>query len=145
MEMVKHDIFKTRIYPLPARGSRSVRLCYETRVAPAEDGTAEYVHHVPATIAKGVESLSVKVCCVGFDVDSPPQVEQVEGDPKPRIEFVWKGCGGGPGECLSRLCLLLVVASCRRVLSSVRIVASRSDPLHGFPHSNGGLTARACW
>lgn len=97
MEMVKQDIFKTRIYPLPAKGSRSVRLSYETRVTPTEDDAPEYVHYVPASIAEGIDNLSVKVHCLGFGPSSPPKVEQVEGDSQQKLELVWKEGTAGPG------------------------------------------------
>jgi len=94
MEMVTAEIFKTRIYPLPANGSRTLRICYETRVS-VNETNHDYVQIIPGTIAKGIDSLNVRVHCLGLAEDCSP-CEQIEGAEN-SFDFVWQTGTNGPG------------------------------------------------
>lgn len=107
MEMVTAEIFKTRVYPLPANGSRTVRISYETRVSVNE--TNQFIHIVPATIAKGIDALSVRVHCLGLSEQSYPMIEQIEGSAADTFDFVWQAGAQGPGLLLLVLTFLCVL------------------------------------
>jgi len=95
MEMVTAEIFRTRIYPLPANGSRTIRISYETRVSVNE--TKKFIHIIPATIAKGIDTLNVRVHCLGLSQENYPLIEQIEGSDAEIFDFVWQSGISGPG------------------------------------------------
>ena len=96
-------------------GSRKVRLSYETRIAFGK--SSPFTHRVPATIAEGIEKLSVRCHCLGFHEGEPPEFAQVEGevsDGVPMFDFKWHD-GASPGlylhhrsHCNLQTCVILV-------------------------------------
>ena len=68
VEHVKGNLYRTRIYPLPARGSRTIRLSYTTPLATAPNGDAALLLPMPRdTIAK----LSVKIEVANEAAEAP--------------------------------------------------------------------------
>ncbi|NCA81966.1 MAG: DUF2135 domain-containing protein [Opitutae bacterium] len=68
VEHVKGNLYRTRIYPLPARGSRTLRLSYTTPLAIAPNGDAALLLPMPRdTIAK----LSVKIEVANTAAEAP--------------------------------------------------------------------------
>ena len=58
VEHVKGNLYRTRIYPLPANGTRTVRLSYTTPLATAPDGDAALLLPMPR---ETVDKLAVKI------------------------------------------------------------------------------------
>src|SRR6187455_580077 len=58
VEHVQGNVYRTRIYPLPAGGTRTIRLVYVSELA-CEGNSAAY--HLPLGHAKEVERVSLRV------------------------------------------------------------------------------------
>ena len=100
-------------------------------VYPVQQRTVFKVNDLASTtqVAKGVESLGVKVRCLGFGAGSPPVVEQVEGDSKPELEFVREGGNGAGGS------FIVVCAVQRRRVFKVNDLASTVHGRRGYQES----------
>ncbi len=70
VEWTRGNVFKTRVFPIPANGSRTVSL---TWVAPLEQRGNEAVYHLPLSFENKLSEASVRV-------------EVLPGSGKPRIE-----------------------------------------------------------
>ena len=46
MQQVKGNMFQTRIYPIPIRGTRTVKIVYTSELATGKDNTAIYAHPI---------------------------------------------------------------------------------------------------
>ncbi len=68
VEHVKGNLYRTRIYPLPANGSRTLRLSYTAPLATAPGGDAALLLPMPRDT---IETLSVKIE-VANDAAEPP-------------------------------------------------------------------------
>lgn len=68
VEHVKGNLYRTRIYPLPAHGSRTIRLSYTTPLATAPNGDAALFLPLPR---ETIEKLSVKIE-VAIEAAEPP-------------------------------------------------------------------------
>lgn len=68
VEHVKGNLYRTRIYPLPANGSRTIRLAYTTPLATAANGDAALFLPMPRDT---VEKLSVKIEVADDDATAP--------------------------------------------------------------------------
>ncbi len=55
LEYMGHNLFKMRVFPIPARGEQKVRLQY-TSIAPSDNGTISYIYPLK-TDGKAVETL----------------------------------------------------------------------------------------
>ncbi len=68
VEHVKGNLYRTRIYPLPASGSRTIRLSYTTPLALAPTGDAALLLPMPRDT---IEKLSVKIEVANDAAEAP--------------------------------------------------------------------------
>ena len=68
VEHVKGNLYRTRIYPLPARGTRTLRLSYTAPLALAPNGDAALLLPMPR---ETVEKLSVKIEVANETAEAP--------------------------------------------------------------------------
>ena len=85
VEQVKGNLYRTRIYPLPARGTRTVRLTYNAPIAVA-DGAALLALRVPA---EPLKRLSVKAEVVTPSAERPV-VTGLGAAAFAQVENVWR-------------------------------------------------------
>jgi hypothetical protein len=57
LEQVQGNVYRTRIYPIPPRGARTVRITYISNLT--VDGS-QAAYHLPLTHAAGIESVSLR-------------------------------------------------------------------------------------
>ncbi|SEQ77528.1 VIT domain-containing protein [Pedobacter rhizosphaerae] len=76
LEKVEGNNFRTRIYPLPAKGSRTVIIGYEQELAFVNDKALSY--HLPLAYQQAVEDFSLKAT-VYESVLKPQMQEQPDG------------------------------------------------------------------
>ena len=68
VEHVKGNLYRTRIYPLPARGTRTLRLSYTTPLSLAPNGDAALLLPMPR---ETIEKLSVKIEVANDAAEAP--------------------------------------------------------------------------
>lgn len=83
LERVEGNNFRTRIYPIPANGTRTVSITYEEELS-AENALFRY--HLPMAYPEAIEKLTVK--CIVWKSKTKPQVLA-----KPADEFVFDEIG----------------------------------------------------
>lgn len=76
LEKVEGNNFRTRIYPFPAGGSRTVKISYEEELhfSPAQ----QLSYHLPLDYKKAVSEFSLKVSVLE-SIEKPSMVEQPDG------------------------------------------------------------------
>jgi Ca-activated chloride channel homolog len=68
VEHVKGNLYRTRIYPLPANGTRTIRLSYTTPLSTAPNGDAALLLPMPRAT---IEKLSVKIEVANEAAEAP--------------------------------------------------------------------------
>ena len=68
VEHVKGNLYRTRIYPLPANGSRTIRLSYTTPLSLAPNGDAALLLPMPR---ETIEKLSIKIEVANEAAEAP--------------------------------------------------------------------------
>ncbi|MBO7655543.1 MAG: hypothetical protein J6U40_11550, partial [Kiritimatiellae bacterium] len=86
VEHVKGNVYKTRIYPLPAGGTRSIKLAYTTKLAVATNGDVALLLPMPKEKI-GKRSITIEVADIGAPA---PQVGG-QGDARfTKAERFWR-------------------------------------------------------
>ena len=67
VEELKGNLFKTRIYPLPAKGTRTIKIQYTHSLSSGKDGNG-YINYIPfdETKHRSLADLSVNVCISSY-------------------------------------------------------------------------------
>jgi Ca-activated chloride channel homolog len=71
LEQVQGNVYRTRIYPIPARGTRTVRIIYISELTVAGNGAA---YHLPLCHAEKIDGLSLHI-----EVVQPPVEPKIGG------------------------------------------------------------------
>lgn len=86
VEHVKGNVYKTRIYPLPAGGTRSIKLAYTTKLAVAANGDVALLLPMPKEKI-GKRSITIEVADIGAPA---PQVGGLGDARFTKAERFWR-------------------------------------------------------
>ncbi|CAF1463071.1 unnamed protein product [Rotaria sordida] len=70
VEMIKGNVFRTRVYPIPVGGTRIVRIIYQDQAQMEND---HFLFHIPIYFNTTLENLNISLICTHASNDCQPQ------------------------------------------------------------------------
>ncbi|CAF4113542.1 unnamed protein product, partial [Rotaria sordida] len=70
VEMIKGNIFRTRVYPMPVGGTRIVRIIYQDQAQMEND---HFLFHIPIYFNTTLENLDISLICTHASNDCQPE------------------------------------------------------------------------